>query len=110
MPLQFWKGNDDAVILIYRYMVYIEEINWAGSWFFHSWINFDRDLKEMELIVDPQFRARTIQTFVMKMLNVLELKDQFPVNPQERNSKKSTAANAGVDTLAMDIHAMVRNN
>ena len=64
----------------------------------------------MELNVDLQFRARTIQTFVMKMLNVLELKDQFPVNPQERNSKKSTAANAGADTLEMDIHAMVRNN
>ena len=64
----------------------------------------------MELNVDLQFLARTIQTFVMKMLSVLELKDQFLVNPQEHESKKSTAANAGVDTLEMDIHAMVRNN
>ena len=64
----------------------------------------------MELNVDLQFRARTIQTFVMKMLNVLELKDQFLANPQERHSKKSTAANAGADTLEMDIHAMVGKN
>ena len=64
----------------------------------------------MELNADLQFRALTIQTFVMKMLNVLELKDQFLVNPQERDSKKSTAANAGVDTLEMDIPAMVRND
>ena len=52
----------------------------------------------MELNVDLQFLARRIQTFAMKMLSVLELKDQFLVNPQERDSKKSTAANAGVDT------------
>ena len=64
----------------------------------------------MELNVNLPFHARTIQTFVMKMLNVLELKDQFLANPQERDSKKSTAANAGADTLEMDIHAMVRNN
>ena len=64
----------------------------------------------MELNVDLQFRAQRIQTFVMKMLNVLELKDQFPVSRQERNSKKSTAASVGVDTLEMDIHAMVGNN
>ena len=64
----------------------------------------------MELNVDPQFRAQTIQMFVMKMLNVLELKDRFPVNPQERDSKKNTAASVGADTLEMDIHAMVVSN
>ena len=64
----------------------------------------------MDLNVNPQFRAQTIQTFVMKMLNVLELKDRFPVNPQEHDIKKSTAASVGADTLEMDIHAMVIKN
>ena len=63
----------------------------------------------MEWNADQQFRALTTQTCVMKMLNVSELKDPVHVNPQVDDKKKSTAANAGMDIVEMDIHAMVIN-
>ena len=52
----------------------------------------------MELNVNLPFHARTIQTFVMKMLNVLELKDLVCVNLQgKKNNKKNLAVNAKMD-------------
>ena len=52
----------------------------------------------MELNVNLPFHARTIQTFVMKMLNVLELKDLVYVNLQGKiEIKKNSAANAKMD-------------
>ena len=52
----------------------------------------------MELNVNLPFHARTIQTFVMKMLNVLELKDLVYVNLQrKKDNKTNLAANAKMD-------------
>ena len=68
----------------------------------------NRDFKEMELNVNLPFHARTIQTFVMKMLNVLGLKDLVYVNLQrKKDNKKNLAANAKMDILETDIRVMV---
>ena len=62
----------------------------------------------MELNVILPFHARTIQMFVMKMLNVLELKDLAHVNLQgKKNNKMNSAANVEMDILEMDIRVMV---
>ena len=59
---------------------------------------FNRDFKEMESNVNLPFHALTIQTFVMKMLNVLELKDLVYVNLQrKKDNKTNLAANAKMD-------------
>ena len=62
----------------------------------------------MESNVNLPFHALTIQTFVMKMLNVLELKDLVHVNLQgKKNNKKNLAVNAKMDILETDILVMV---